>query len=180
MKFAFIFAFFVIFLTFSVSHCKNHKFSSRRKLKKTKGCNKFITKLLPDVIKATIVTAHNVYRSLIAKGEAKASTDNLPKASNMNQMYWSDDLAKMAQDWADNCEFSPSPSNKRVYKNYTLGENIFTYASKSAVAIEDYKWKEAVLRWYSEISLLNEDDIAPYVKKRRLNIYHNWHGHKAS
>lgn len=136
-------------------------------IKRTRGCNKFTSKSLPEKEKATIVLANNLYRSTVAKGETEGiKKRHLPKAANMRQVYWSDDIAKIAQSWADNCELRESPDSLRLYKNYTLGETIFSYSSKGPLAVEQFHWDRAVNRWYSEVTLFNYNRIFPYPKEK--------------
>lgn len=49
--------------------------------------------------KAVIVARHNELRSKVAKGEESAQ----PPARNMKKLQWNDELAKIAQRWADQC-----------------------------------------------------------------------------
>ncbi|GBM32404.1 Venom allergen 5 [Araneus ventricosus] len=53
-----------------------------------------------------IVQLHNNYRNTIAMGkETRAVGGALPKAADMLQMVWDDELAAIAQKWTDNCEY---------------------------------------------------------------------------
>ncbi|GBL70033.1 CRISP/Allergen/PR-1, partial [Araneus ventricosus] len=54
-----------------------------------------------------ILRLHNEYRSGVALGkEHRAIGGSLPKASDMLQMVWDDELAAVAQKWAENCDFN--------------------------------------------------------------------------
>ncbi|GFX04257.1 hypothetical protein TNCV_3974061 [Trichonephila clavipes] len=51
-----------------------------------------------------ILKLHNTYRSQVAMGQ-ETRAGGLPKASDMLQMVWDDELAKVAQKWADHCVY---------------------------------------------------------------------------
>lgn len=154
--------FFILTISFVISRKNTHK---RLKIHRTKGCNKYTPKSLPDVQKATIVLAHNLYRSMIASGKSEgARKKKLPKASDMKQMYWSDEIAKIAQSWADKCDFREAPENVKVYKNHTLGENLWTFATKGPLGVEQFNWDKAIHTWWSEITLFKIEDIFPFTK----------------
>jgi hypothetical protein len=171
MKFLTILALLFIFAAiFNLASAKRRK-SSRLRHKRIKGCNRFISRTLPDKEKATIVIAHNVYRSLVAKGDAKGTDAELSSASNMNQIYWSDDLAKMAQDWADRCDFRAPPGSELVFQNYTLNQNIYTHAIQGPLSVDDFKFKDAIRRWYSEITSFKDENISPYVRDKHARHF---------
>jgi len=68
--------------------------------------------------KQIILNEHNRLRQKLALGQI---TDQ-PQASNLNQIYWDDELAAKAQSWADNCQYYHNP-NRHVYR-FLVGENI--------------------------------------------------------
>uniref|UniRef100_A0A914N7G2 SCP domain-containing protein n=1 Tax=Meloidogyne incognita TaxID=6306 RepID=A0A914N7G2_MELIC len=70
-----------------------------------------------------VVYWHNYFRAELVAGRVKNKTGELlPKAKNMMQMYFSLELEKQAQEWADKCTYSHS----NPYGNY--GENFYAYA----------------------------------------------------
>lgn len=49
--------------------------------------------------KQKILSAHNTVRQMIAMGQVKGQ----PAATNMREMVWDEELAVVAQRWADQC-----------------------------------------------------------------------------
>lgn len=51
-----------------------------------------------------IVNFHNFFRAKIAQGmETRGTPGPQPSAANMNAFVWDNDLANVAQQWADQC-----------------------------------------------------------------------------
>ena len=54
--------------------------------------------LFMKAMKDTILDKHNELRSLVANGEEERGVDGVqPKAANMREMVWNDELAVVAQ-----------------------------------------------------------------------------------
>ncbi|XP_072031411.1 uncharacterized protein [Amphiura filiformis] len=69
---------------------------------------------LPESEKSILLHAHNEFRSMVSN----------PVASNMVKVKWSNELADMAQGWADRCSFSHgNPDNISPF--YWVGQNIW-------------------------------------------------------
>ncbi|XP_013411767.1 cysteine-rich venom protein latisemin isoform X2 [Lingula anatina] len=83
---------------------------------------------------ATIVRKHNELR--------KATADD-HEASNMMKMYWDEEIAEVAQGWADNCHYDHEPGElRRVPGKYSVGQNLG----------KGYKsWEAVIQAWYDEI-----------------------------
>uniref|UniRef100_A0A914NQX9 SCP domain-containing protein n=1 Tax=Meloidogyne incognita TaxID=6306 RepID=A0A914NQX9_MELIC len=99
-----------------------------------------------------VVYWHNYFRAELVAGRVKNKTGELlPKAKNMMQMYFSLELEKQAQEWADKCTYSHS----NPYGNY--GENFYAYArmDNDSAAIE-----YVVKGWWSE--LIYRGALGPY------------------
>ena len=62
--------------------------------------------------KQKIVDAHNSMRQMIAMGSVKGQ----PAATNMREMVWDDELAIIAQRWADQC--MPGHDHRRNVGKY--------------------------------------------------------------
>ncbi|GBO22521.1 Venom allergen 5, partial [Araneus ventricosus] len=72
-----------------------------------------------------ILRLHNQYRNDLALGkETRAKGGTLPKAADMLQMVWDEELAAIAQKWAENCDFNHDCDECRTVRKYTF--NILT------------------------------------------------------
>ncbi|CAI9730330.1 uncharacterized protein LOC115217114 isoform X4 [Octopus vulgaris] len=91
-----------------------------------------ITSGVSESDKENILKLHNNYRKNVD-----------PPACNMIKLYWDDDLAYVAQKWADNCEFDHDKGNKRrVPGKFSVGQNL---------AQGHTDWEAAIKGWYSEV-----------------------------
>ncbi|GIY35593.1 hypothetical protein CDAR_563111 [Caerostris darwini] len=93
-------------------------------LEKNTGCN--IQKSgLTDKEVQQILKEHNEYRNKVATGkEGRAIDGALPQAANMLQMVWDDELAGVAQKWADNCVYAHDCRDCRRVDYFKVGQNI--------------------------------------------------------
>ena len=65
--------------------------------------------------KAVLVDKHNELRRKVAKGqESQGSPGPQPGASNMNELVWDDEVARVAQMWADQCPPTPHDDNRNM------------------------------------------------------------------
>jgi len=152
----------VLFLCLNSISCrtktKSSAISKRKLLSKVKR-NHFTKKRLTttdntltlDNIKE-IIQAHNDLRNKVALGQTMKGP-SLPKASNMLQVYWSQTIAKGAQEWANRCAMGHSAPGQFQYRGQNVGENIayrgFTGASKGS------PFTEFVNNWFNEIKDYN-------------------------
>ncbi|XP_064601885.1 cysteine-rich venom protein pseudechetoxin-like isoform X3 [Liolophura sinensis] len=86
---------------------------------------------LSEADKQLIVNLHNDYRSKVS-----------PKAANMLKMSWDDEIAKIAEGWAENCLYDHDKGSKRTIPGrFSVGQNL----------ARGYKdWEAAVNGWYNE------------------------------
>jgi len=95
--------------------------------------------------KNVILEMHNNLRAGVAHGEEYGQ----PKAANMKKLVWSDELAKIAQRWSDQC---PSGHDKNRYSpDFDLhpGQNMaWTWSPKNS---DDYEVADKVVAWYDEV-----------------------------
>merc|ERR1711970_1522514 len=107
-------------------------------------CQNLIFRTLSNGGKEAILAKHNQLRRKVAKGEEA----NQPAAANMREMVWSSELEKIAQSWADNCEFK---HNKNRGEN--IGENIAWSANsriQDKTAVEN-EVLAMIQRFYDEV-----------------------------
>ncbi|KAK0413703.1 hypothetical protein QR680_006950 [Steinernema hermaphroditum] len=97
--------------------------------------------LSPDTRKA-MLDKHNELRSQNALGRARDGSTgrNAPRARNMYKLQWDCNLERIAQNWANRCQFQHSRSN--------LGENL--YASGPPTN-NDGPARDASASWWDEL-----------------------------
>ena len=64
---------------------------------------KTVERDLTEAAKQGLVDKHNELRRKVARGEETNGPQ--PAASNMKKVVWNDELAVIAQRWADQCQF---------------------------------------------------------------------------
>lgn len=109
--------------------------------------------------KNLIISLHNEYRNQIAMGTAPLSP-KLPPAANMIQMYWSDELALKAQEWADQCRGGNSDKSKRMNAKFKVGENVFSLETQGGVPKPD--WKKPLQAWWDESKSFGKKSISNF------------------
>lgn len=105
--------------------------------------------VMAQVNKDAIVNKHNELRARIAKGEETQGVGGgQPKAANMLKMIWSDELAAVAQRWADQC-VSGHDENRRTATYGAVGQN---YGMRgSSVEGDTTDWGSFIQKWYDEV-----------------------------
>jgi len=96
-----------------------------------------------DVGKEAILDYHNKFRNKVAMG---LETNNLaggsqPPAANMKKLVWNDEIAEIAQRWADQCgEYGAHDDNADTLAGESVGQNVY--------AGQAYEWldRKRVLR----------------------------------
>lgn len=118
------------------------------------NCSGYKMAPLSDAEKRTIVRTHNVVRSRVANGHAWAKTTSFgpqPQAANMHQLFWDEELAAIAQRWADQCLsfYTNTPHDDcRDTFRFPVGQNIVTTAFSKPVASNV---RARCLDWYGEL-----------------------------
>lgn len=94
---------------------------------------------LSEADKQAILNAHNYFRSRVN-----------PTATNMEKMVWNDELANVAQEYADNCVFNHNSLRSDQSPSFSyVGENLFI-SSGSATNYTAY-----VEGWFNEVQVYN-------------------------
>ena len=118
----------------------NH--TSCKYAKPNPSCNRLASGVT-SAQKAEVVLAHNLFRQKVASG----NEPNQPKASNMREVKWDDEVASVAQDWANQCTRGHDKvrytSNQRC-----VGQNMAYIWSSNCNANFTY----AVELWYDEVT----------------------------
>ncbi|XP_077299105.1 uncharacterized protein LOC143920216 [Arctopsyche grandis] len=118
---------------------------------------------LTETEKKTIVDTHNVLRLRIANGqEHQGAPGPQPPASDMQLLEWDDELANIAQMWADQCVFEHDLNRDTV--RFNVGQNIFQ--SEGGVP-----WEEAIYSWYSEVEFFDKNLVDNFINDKVTDHY---------
>lgn len=113
--------------------------------------------------KEEIVNKHNQLRAKIANGKEQKGVDgSQPKAANMRQMVWNDQLAEVAQRWADQCKPTPHDKNRRTDEFSYVGQN-YAWKSSSNPKRQKYLLKGMVKMWYNEVKDVFLEEVKHFV-----------------
>ncbi|XP_033217148.1 venom allergen 5-like [Belonocnema kinseyi] len=92
-----------------------------------------------------ILNVHNEIRQSIAKG----LIGNQPRASNMREMYWDEELANGAQKWANNCTFGHNSKEEREVARFKVGQNIAQTKTKRNSS-DAKEFGKQINKWFDE------------------------------
>ncbi len=118
--------------------------------------------------KDTLVGLHNRLRSTVASGRERRGRGGRgggqPAAANMMMVRWDDELAAVAQRWADQCRFAHDQA--RDVRRFSVGQNIFL-TSSSGVGNQGLAdtIREGIIGlngWYSEVAQFDSGGIDRY------------------
>merc|ERR1712038_2228923 len=108
--------------------------------------------------KNRMVDKHNEFRRELAEGEVTESDipgEGEPPAANMEEVVWDDEIARIAQRWADQCHgLNNQPHDEvRSVQGYPhhgfCGQNIFSKSSSHP--FPEVAISEAVGSWFHEV-----------------------------
>lgn len=104
-----------------------------------------------------VLKIHNDFRAQVANGQAM----DLPSASNMKSLSWNQDLALVAQAWANQCLFDHDHAEARIIPGYdNVGQNMYLQTiSKKVIGI---KIEKSVTKWYDEINDFEAEQVDPF------------------
>ena len=93
------------------------------------SCNGgFVARGLSESEKAAALDLHNKLRSKVALGqETRGTTGPQPPAADMRQLAWDDELATIAQRWAEQCSFGHD--QVRNVARFKVGQNVYESGS---------------------------------------------------
>lgn len=117
--------------------------------------------------KTALLNSHNTYRAKVANGkESSSAGGSLPSAADMDLLAWNDELAQLAQSWADqlvaDCNGISHNPNRETKSFSTVGENIYWDASTSKPSSISNTLIKASNAWYSEVSSFDPNGISDY------------------
>lgn len=93
-----------------------------------------------------ILRVHNELRQQVAMGQVNGQ----PGASNMQEMQWDANLARRAQDWANQCHYDHDPN--RFDDRFSIGQNLAIIWSSQPLEVGgDFSGR--VRKWYNEVDI---------------------------
>ncbi|CAL4059492.1 unnamed protein product, partial [Meganyctiphanes norvegica] len=116
--------------------------------------------------KFEILEKHNSFRAKVARGEElRGYLGPQPSASNMRQLVWNNQLAEVAQAWANQCPHGHDCYNCRKIcsHNYPIGQNIYFHWGHS----KSSGWAQAIEDWYSEVVNMNKSLVDAFAPQGR-------------
>lgn len=97
-----------------------------------------------------IINVHNNLRNQMATQKTEF-LEKYPKAGNMRQMYWSEEISKLAQQHANKNVYANSdPAFRKTSQFSYLGENLYKASSKVTDSFPP-DWERGVTSWFNEI-----------------------------
>jgi len=111
-----------------------------------------------------IVEAHNEQRRKVAGGNETHGPQ--PAASNMKKLVWNEEIAAIAQRWADQCTFDHDKVRDKEDGTW-VGQNAYERASnqmKDKETLMNEVANEATLAWYNEVEFpgFNSAHVNPF------------------
>lgn len=101
--------------------------------------------------KLEILEAHNTLRAKVARGEeSQGDSGPQPSGADIRELVWNDELAQVAQAWAEQCKGGHDGYAKRKIcsRDYAVGQNVFRKWGHNP----DSVWTEAIQSWYNEVA----------------------------
>ena len=77
----------------------------------------------------------------------------------MQEMTWDDELAAVAQRWADQCQFGHDQS--RDVPRYRVGQNVYQ-TTRSRDQDMQTMLREGIMGWYDEVKDFNGNEVQRY------------------
>ncbi|CAL4100711.1 unnamed protein product, partial [Meganyctiphanes norvegica] len=124
--------------------------------------------------KRQILRLHNEFRAKVARGDEQRSPDQYkqPRGSNIKELIWNDELAYIAQKWANRCSYGHESNGlerrspcSRSY--YYVGQNIYYITTAG-----NY-WENAITGWYDEV----KDTPSRLARKYEIGVTLEMIGH---
>jgi len=133
----------------------NGDLSSRCQRTKQMGFQHTVT----DPEKQIILNKHNALRRKVAEG--KESISSMPNAANMMELEWDDELAKIAQGWANQCNYSHDDCRLTSDGCYSgVGQNIAIRGDTRSNQNKD--WEEVIGAWYGEVKYYSSSNVGAF------------------
>ncbi|XP_076241858.1 venom allergen 3-like [Calliopsis andreniformis] len=130
-------------------------------------CGQVFSVGLTNEEKNTIVNLHNQLRQRVASGkETRGNPGPQPPAANMQTLTWDDELAKVAQRWANQCTFGHDKC--RDVERYKVGQNV---GIRMTSGTQDTKVSDIIMMWYNEVEDFNRNIVNKYRFQSNVGHY---------
>jgi len=126
-------------------------------------CSQFTDRGVNGEDKKEILDYHNRLRAQVAGGETRQ-----PGASNMMELQWDEELARLAQAHADNCKFRHDCSDCRRVRRFKVGQNLYQSFNTRKVGPN---WRKAIDSWYTEIQQFPISSVQKYKFNHKTGHY---------
>jgi hypothetical protein len=91
--------------------------------------------------------------------ESRGSSGGQPSAANMREMVWDEELAVVAQRWADQCTFDHD--QERSVVRFRVGQNVYV-SSRSRDRANKEDVIKGIMGWYDEVQDFSARGIDRY------------------
>ncbi|XP_063988420.1 uncharacterized protein LOC135168316 [Diachasmimorpha longicaudata] len=109
--------------------------------------------------KDALLKAHNDYRAYVASGqETRGTNGGQPGATNLGPLQWDDEIAEIAQRWANQCHFAHD-SCRNTADDY-VGQNIASVAWSDKFHYDNVA--DMVNSWYNEVDQVDRNIVSSY------------------
>ena len=126
----------------------------------SQSCGQIVSQDLSDQDKRSALSLHNKFRSRVASGEeGRGTTGGQPTAANMRELVWDDELAAIAQRWAEQCSFGHDEN--RDVRRFKVGQNVFE-TTRSRAQPNSALIRDGVNSWFDEVKDFSNNDIEVY------------------
>jgi hypothetical protein len=126
----------------------------------SKACNKVVSSGFSSQEKNQVLNLHNKLRSRVSTGnERRGSPGPQPEAANMLELTWDDELAHIAQRWAEQCSFGHDQT--RNVRRFQVGQNVYQ-TTRSRDQPVSALIREGVTSWYDEVKQFANAGVSRY------------------
>ncbi|CAG9768596.1 unnamed protein product [Ceutorhynchus assimilis] len=129
----------------------------------SENCMEYKKPEVTSKVKKYIVDIHNDIRNHVASGqETRGTLGRQPTASNMNILQWDDELAEIAQRWADQClglDDELQHDECRKTNRFDVGQNVLTALTPT---LEVPEISILILNWYKQVENILPSDLETF------------------
>lgn len=127
----------------------------------------YYSKELSQSTKDYILFLHNSYRNKVAAGYSYG-VNHLPRATNMLQMVWDDELANLAQKWANTCPLTSHDCDRcRVLDQFPVGQIIIEWDGKMDQKDLEMEFEN----YFNGLTYLKQEHISSYSSSNGKDRY---------